>query len=212
MGRRRDNVIGSLILWAYVYQNNVMVTVWRRDGPKDLYPAQYPAGENDKTLNGFPRMGIEARGLSGNSSCRLQDEPDSDTSMTEHLDKAVNAEAINLAAHEITDAGLGHAQQLCGCCLGEAAVLDDLGQPDHKVRPSPQVLGLLRRKSEVPVQVLGRRSYFDCHLPLLAFRAEHPELRKSSPGQVDIATGSLPFALGTGDSRSCGYLNTKSRA
>lgn len=44
----------------------------------------------------------------------------------------VQREQIDLAQHQIGDAGLSHAEQSLGLCLGHALLVNDLGQAHHQ--------------------------------------------------------------------------------
>jgi len=67
----------------------------------------------------------------------------------EHVDKCVDAEQIDLAAHEVTDPRLGHAEERGGLGLGQSAILNDLTQRRHEGRANPEVLSRVRAKSQI---------------------------------------------------------------
>lgn len=87
--------------------------------------------------------------------------------MTEHLDQAVDTEAIDLPSHEIADPRLRHPETL-GCCrLCEALGLNQLGQLNHQVGSNLEVLRLVFAEAEIPEDIAARASSSHGHLKYL---------------------------------------------
>src|SRR3990170_8835444 len=115
--------------------------------------------------------------------------------MTEHFDQAVNAETVDLAAHEIADSRLGHAQPLrCGS-LGQTAGLDSLRQLNHEVGPGSKILGLFGREAEIPIHITRRAAGSGSHLVLLCSSAEACDLREPLLRQIDVRLSSPAGSL-----------------
>src|SRR2546428_8225905 len=107
------------------------------------------------------------RRVSGHPSSRPDEDRDPGAGTAQHLNEAVHAEAIDLAADEVTDPRLSDPEQARGLRLGEPPGLDEPGQPDHEVGADLQMLRLLARESQVAKDVAGRPSDSDGHLFLL---------------------------------------------
>src|SRR5262249_51268835 len=69
--------------------------------------------------------------------------------MAEHLDESVDAEEMDLPAHQVADPRLADSEEPGGLCLGESARLDELREADHQLRSHPQVISTLRRVPKV---------------------------------------------------------------
>lgn len=60
----------------------------------------------------------------------------------QHLDQAIDAEQMQLAAHEITHARLRNAENDSGSLLRPMAIDDDLARDIHQIGPDAKVFGL----------------------------------------------------------------------
>lgn len=75
--------------------------------------------------------------------------------MTEHLNQAIHAKAIDLPSHEVADPWLSHSEELRGGDLCEPLGLDQLGQLNHEIGSDLEVLCLVFAKSEITEYISG---------------------------------------------------------
>src|SRR6266850_293539 len=95
---------------------------------------------------------------------RFDNEPNTHTQASEHVDECVGAEQVNPAPKQVTHPRLGHAENLCHFGLLETSGSDQLLNFNQQVRTNEQVLGLFRRKTQISEDVTARSSYFTFHL------------------------------------------------
>jgi hypothetical protein len=69
--------------------------------------------------------------------------------MTEHLNQAIDAEAVDLPSHEIADPGLRHSEKLGGGDLRKSLRLDQFGQLNHQIGSNFQVFRLVFAEPEI---------------------------------------------------------------
>ena len=121
---------------------------------------------------GLPVSSTGCRAQLGNLAARSDDNGDAGAGMAEHLDQAVDAEAVDLSAHEITDSRLRHTEELGSRHLGQVLSVNQLRQLDHQVSPDLEVLRLLLAEPEIPEHVSCGASSLDCHLLVLSSAPE----------------------------------------
>src|SRR5439155_25077360 len=120
----------------------------------------------------------------------------------QHVDEGVDAEQLDLAAHEVANPRLRHAEQLCCRGLRELPSLDQPLDLDHQVRPDPEARTLLRPKAEVAEHVPGRPLHsYPSHECLPLARAGLPappvpqDIAESFPGEVYVLSCRLSGLL-----------------
>jgi hypothetical protein len=92
------------------------------------------ARAKDNALPGDPSSG-RIRGTANDHANRHPRVP-------QHRDQRVDAEAPNLASHEVADARLADAEECGGLRLGQATSVNQLAQADHQVGSDFEVRGL----------------------------------------------------------------------
>src|SRR5882724_5775204 len=120
----------------------------------------------------------------------------------QHVDEGVDAEQLDLAAHEVANPRLRHAEQLCCRGLRELPSLDQPLDLDHQVRPDLEARSLLRPKAEVAEHVPGRPLHsYPSHECLPLARAGLPappvpqDIAESFPGEVYVLSPRLSGLL-----------------
>jgi hypothetical protein len=99
------------------------------------------------------------RGLLGNFGTMagaLDDEPDTNSKLGEHIDERIGAEKIDSSPQQVADARLTYVKQLGRLGLLESTGGDRLLESDHQVAANQQVLGLLGCKAKVTKNVAAR--------------------------------------------------------
>jgi hypothetical protein len=92
--------------------------------------------------------------------------------MPEHLNQAVNTEAVDFPAHKVADPRLSHSEQLGGCGLSELLRLDQLRQLNHQIGSNLQILRFILAEPEIPEHISAGASDSNSHLPLLSLAPE----------------------------------------
>lgn len=87
--------------------------------------------------------------------------------MTEYLDQAIDAEAIELAAYEVADSRLRNFEKLgCGC-LSKPSLLDQLRDFNHQIRTDYQIECFFRFKPKICEDIAARFLNRSSHSGLL---------------------------------------------
>src|SRR5690349_14901373 len=74
----------------------------------------------------------------------------------QHVDEAVDAEELNLAAHEIANPRLRHSEQLRCFRLREPALVHQFSNSRHQTGSDPQVSSLVGVEAEISKHVTAR--------------------------------------------------------
>jgi hypothetical protein len=84
----------------------------------------------------------------------------------EHVDEAVDAEELDLAAHEIANPRLRYTKEPSGLGLRESAIVNELPNTRHQSGTDPQMSGLVRVEAEISEYIPTRPLNFRDHGPL----------------------------------------------
>ena len=79
-----------------------------------------------------------------------------DSSATEHVDKGINAEEVDLPFVQVADARLGDTEKFCGLCLFHSLRLNRFAEVNHQGRTDLQVFGLLGGETEITENISAR--------------------------------------------------------
>ena len=72
---------------------------------------------------------------------------------SEHIDKGVNAEEVDLPFVKVTDARLSDAEKFRGLCLFHSLRFNRFAEVNHQGRTDLQVLGFLGGETKIPENV-----------------------------------------------------------
>ena len=87
---------------------------------------------------------------------RCDNQFDVDSSATEHVDKGVNAEEVDLPFVKVADARLSDTEKFRGLRLFHPLRLDRFAEVNHQGRTDLQVFGLLGGETEITENVSAR--------------------------------------------------------
>jgi len=73
-----------------------------------------------------------------------------DSNASEHIDKGVDAEEVDLPLVKVADARLGDTEQFCGLGLFQALRFDRFAEVNHQGRTDLQVFGFLGGETKIP--------------------------------------------------------------
>ncbi len=76
--------------------------------------------------------------------------------MSEHVDKGVNAEEVDLPFVKVADARLSDTEKFCGLCLFHSLRFNLFAEVNHQGRSDLQVFGFLRGETKIPKSVSAR--------------------------------------------------------
>jgi len=107
--------------------------------------------------------------------------------MAEHLNQSVDAKAVNLSPHKVTDSRLRHAEELGGVCLRQCLGLNQLRQLNHQIGPDLEILCLVFAKPKIPEDIVAGASSSDTHLLPLSFAAEGLDFSQAFAREGQIA-------------------------